>query len=54
MKRAGWKRAKEARNSYRLAYPFDDIMDLLRKFQFEPVETEGNKPIFFVKAVKPQ
>jgi arsenite methyltransferase len=51
MKRAGWKRAKEARNSYRLAYPFDEIIGLLRQFQFEPVESEGNNPGFFVKAI---
>ena len=51
MKRAGWKRAKEARNSYRHAYPLDEIIGLLRQFQFEPVESEGNNPGFFVKAM---
>ena len=54
MRRAGWKRAKEARNSYRHASPFDDILGILHQFQFEPVEVEGNKPVFFVKAVKPR
>ena len=52
MKRAGWKRAKEARNSYRLAYPLDYILGTLHQFQFETVESETNKPIFFVKAEK--
>ena len=52
MRRAGWKRAKEARNSYRHSYAFDDVLDLLRQFQLEPVESENNKPIFFVKAVR--
>ncbi len=54
MKRAGWKRAKEARNSYRLAYLFQDILALLDQFQFEPVESETNKSVFFVKAMKPR
>ncbi len=52
MRRAGWKRAKEARNSYSLSYPFDHILGLLDEFQFSPVESETNKPIFFVKAIK--
>ena len=52
MRRAGWKRAKEARNSYSLSYPFDHILGLLDQFQFKPVESETDKPIFFVKAIR--
>jgi ubiquinone/menaquinone biosynthesis C-methylase UbiE len=54
MRRAGWKKAREARNSYRHSYTFEDVLGLLRQFHFEAVEVDGDKPIFFVKAIKRQ
>lgn len=47
----GWQRAKEARKSYRQSYPFRIVVDLVCKYDLEPVETEEDV-MFFIKAKK--
>ena len=52
MRRSGWHRAGEARNSFRRAHPFAKVLHLVREANLEPVETEGKGRMFFIKAVK--
>lgn len=52
MRRAGWYVAKEGRNSFRKAYPFAEVIRLVREGNLEPAETEGKELRFFIKAVK--
>jgi len=52
MRRVSWHHAVEARNSFRRAYPFAEVLNLVRSAALEPVETEGKGRMFFIKAVK--
>jgi hypothetical protein len=47
----GWNRAKEARISRRKSYPFRVVMDLVRRYDLAPIETEDDV-ILFIKARK--
>lgn len=52
MRREGWARAKDNRSSFRRAYPFEKVLQLVLDGSFEPIETEGKELRFFIKAVK--
>ena len=53
MRREGWTRAKDNRSSFRRAYSFEKVLQLVLEGNFEPTETEGKElRLFFIKAIK--
>jgi ubiquinone/menaquinone biosynthesis C-methylase UbiE len=52
MLRTGWYRAKDVRRSFRKAYRFDKVMQMLLEANFKPIEAEELGMRFFIRAVK--
>lgn len=52
LRRAGWWRAQDARRSFRKAYPFDTVLQLVGDASYQVVEAEGKELKFYVMAKK--